>query len=277
MEGLLEKQLAAGYTGAIVASQDCDIAASVDKEPTVEFVLVREAECNGNFTNAKNPRTLHIPVNEETEPGFVELQTRDRVFLAKGDLVGNDPCPDTKISVPSVWMLQNWLALRYKRTAFPDEFVNRLPSKLKGKVSKVIAGTVRSIEAVLFDLCGDEREELKGEDNYLLEITLVYNEDTDEKALQKAEDAAEGLRKAFKEKLFKPENEGQPEESDAGEWLGIELIDIHVVSIRGITLYDAQSKLRWELDELSFKVGQPSSTMHALEELVQNPQNADQG
>jgi hypothetical protein len=46
---------------ALVISHDCDIVASNDKEPDCEVIPGRHIELpDGNFTNAKNPRRLHL-------------------------------------------------------------------------------------------------------------------------------------------------------------------------------------------------------------------------
>lgn len=249
-----------GKSGAIIASQDCDIAQDPAVEPSVEFVpftLVEKSD--GNRLNAKNPRFLQLPLVEPAGK-YLEVDTRLRAHFKKEDLVALSPNDGWEISPMSVYIFQKWLALRYKRSAFPDAFNNRLGSAGRKNITKPIESTAESIEAVLFDLDDCSRVELEDDgEPYPLTITLVYNDevvaDAEELACKAAEKIQENLTARFWDEKSK-------------EWNGIELHEVHVVSMRVISLYEAETLLRFDLDELSFKKDFPSSTLEVFEAKV---------
>ncbi|NOC47000.1 hypothetical protein [Ruegeria sp. HKCCD7559] len=238
-------------TGAIVASQDCDIAASPEVEPVVEFVLCQSiVKCDGNKLNAKNPRCIHLPL-ETPEGEFVEIDTRQRIFVPKETLIGFQPCDKLQVSDFHVRVFQKWLALRYKRSAFPDAFNNRL-GKGRLNITKAVAPTASSIEAVLFDLGDDFKTEITDPDEvYSLSITLVFNEEIQEDAEQHAEEARTKIEDTLTNRFL---------DQDTGAWEGIELCEVSIISVNAITVAEAESLLRFDLDELSFKEELPVST-----------------
>lgn len=126
-------------TLVIVASHDCDITQTPDREPQVEVVVGRRiSTVDGNNTNAKSPRTLHIEF-QGAESTLGEFVITDKKSVPKEVLGAFEPATDAKLAPPGLRIFQRWLASRYLRSAFPDEFERRLKeSGLADKIAKAV-------------------------------------------------------------------------------------------------------------------------------------------
>jgi hypothetical protein len=139
-----------------------------------------------------------------------------------------------------------WLASRYRRSAFPDEFERRLISKefkLHEKIAKSVKPHGELIAGVFFDV--DEGAEVTRDgpdDIYTLEITILHSADPDFSAAQKAADiAAKPIEKALKDKLFDP----------AKTWQYIELRSCEPVSESVLTYQQFKQLKHWRLEHIS--------------------------
>jgi len=143
-------------TGAIgvVVSQSCDLTHAVlEGEPVVEILVGHPAEDDvaarkrGNCSGGKHPRCLHMTVqmHDEGERWF-EFTPWSRVAVDRSVLVGRRPDADRFISPSDMLVLTNWLAQRYIRAAFPDDFNALLDGarssqrKLYARLSSAVSG-----------------------------------------------------------------------------------------------------------------------------------------
>jgi len=109
-----------------------------------------------------------------------------------------------KLEPEGLVTLQHWLAARYHRAAFAEEFERRLKNKsgkLDRKLAKAMDGAGAHILAVLFDVDGSQELERKCPvDVYKLRITILYDSSLDEpaayEAAQKAADSVEAIFEA---------------------------------------------------------------------------------
>jgi len=249
---LVELEKDSTFSSALAVSQDCDIANAPETEPNVEFVLVREIEnVNGNYANCKNVRRLDLPLEAGGE--CLSAYTLERHHISKGELQNYEPCGEKCLSTASVAILQNWLASRYRRTALPDAFNDRLAPVLD-KIKKAVAPSASSIEAILLDLCGNEQDELEDEEPYAVEIKVLYNDSVNAEAERDALKLANRLKEIFKTRFQDKKTE---------EWSSIELTTVTHTSVYTISYGDAQSLLRMNLDQVSFKKGEPDTTIKA--------------
>jgi hypothetical protein len=107
----------------IVISHDCDIAQDPAVEPTVEVITGRPVrEVDGNFTHAKNARRLHLTFSRGTKQLSVELEASRKTAIEKHQLRHFRPVETVQMTAAERTILQRWLAARYRRAAFPDEF-----------------------------------------------------------------------------------------------------------------------------------------------------------
>jgi len=233
-------------TLVIVASHDCDLAQTPDKEPNVELIAgCRIDHLDGNFTYAKSSRRLHLKF-DANEPLLAEFVITEKFSILKESLLSFKPNNCVKLSSQSLTIFQQWLASRYRRSAFPDEFERRLvyETKLAEKISKAIKSHGELITAVFFDV--DEGMDLihkDSDDLYLLDIYLLHATEPDLNTAEAAANKAkEGIKKAFSEKLY---------DHSTGKWKWIELRYCDVISEEALTYKQSTLLKKWRLDHIS--------------------------
>ena len=242
----LHHTVAPDQTLVIVASHDCDLAQAPEGEPTVEVVVGRlVTEKDGNCTHAKNARKLHVEF-AGTTVFWAEFEASAKLSIEKRALNDFVPRPEAHLSRENHAIFQMWLASRYRRSAFPDEFERRLVSnefKLHEKIAKAVKPHGELIAGVFFDV--DEGAEVTRDgpdDIYTLDITILHSADHDFDAAEKAADtAAKAIEKAFKDKLFDPTK----------TWKHIELRSCDPVSESVLTYQQFKQLKRWRLEHIS--------------------------
>jgi hypothetical protein len=179
-------------TVVIVVSHDCDLAVSVDVEPLCEVAIGRKIEAlDGNLTNAKSIRRLHLTCSRGKSVSLIELEVHNRRQVKKVDLANHVPAEEILLTAHERSLLQGWLAARYNRPSFPDEFVKRLTDgarKAYRKIERKLADTSSHILTTLFDLDegNPDTERQLADDVYTLSIYLVYNVDSDQQSPKKS-------------------------------------------------------------------------------------------
>lgn len=241
----------------VVISHDCDIAQSAETEPYVEVLTGKFiANVDGNYSHGKNTRTLHIECTAGRLPRNVAFNAVLKRSLPKQASHGNpslaahEPLDTIGMTPREKRILQLWLASRYHRAAFPDEFDRRLGDEtgVKEHLVKALKASGKHIAAMFFDIDEGVEVQRQGEtDTYSLFITLMYNTSADpEKAEEAARNAAERIEGIFDSRCRK---------NDAGveSWRWIELVGIEVIADDAITV--AQSKLlsKWQGDHISLR------------------------
>jgi hypothetical protein len=232
---------------AIIISHDCDLVQSPDVEPIVEVIVGRRVDGpQGNFTHGKNPRRLHLSATEAGSVIWIELTATARQSVSKPDLCGHAPSATLLIDSAGLNMLQYWLAARYRRSAFPDEFDRHLDETgVAARLKKILAPLGNHILAVFFDV--DEGMELDHEDGdpFTLSIDLLYNTAFDPDAAEdSAHEAAEAIKTAFHDRCFDPKT---------GRWRGIELLGCSAISDEALTYAMSLKLKRWNADYISLR------------------------
>lgn len=244
-------------TLVVVATHDCDLAQLPTTEPNLEVIVGCAIEKeDGNYSLAKIARRLHIKF-EGSKPCFAEFEAITKVQLAKAQLADFSPRQDTLLSPSSLQCFQLWLASRYRRSAFPDEFENRLKENgnLAEKISKALRPYGSLISGIFFDV--DEGQEVKRvgqDDTYKLDILILHSVEPD---FMKAETAAitlaSSIKKAIEEVLFRPTN----------SWKFIELSSCEVVAESVLTYEQFKGLKKWRFEHMSLK---PDSNQEILTE-----------
>ncbi len=232
-------------TLVIVASHDCDLAQAPEGEPVVEVVVGRlVTEKDGNCTHAKNARKLHVEF-AGAAVFWAEFEATAKLSIDKRALNDFVPRPEARLSPENHAIFQMWLASRYRRSAFPDEFERRLIKELKlhEKIAKAVKPHGELIAGVFFDV--DEGAEVTRDgpdDIYTLDITILHTADPDFGAGERAADtAAKAIETAFKDKLFDPTK----------TWQHIELRSCDRVSESVLTYQQFRQLKRWRLEHVS--------------------------
>ena len=233
-----------GTTVGIVVSHDCDLAASQDKAPHVELISARPIKRLGQDSNAKTARRLHIQY--ETGAGAIcfELHATEKLWIPKAKLFALSRASDIQLLPEGRRILQRWLAARYDRAAFPENFESRLrqASKTSKKtlvelIAIALDDAGEHVRAILFDLDnGEERERVEITDSYQLGVVVLYVENSkDDIAFDKACEVATAIEKIL-------------EGAD-----GIALSYCDPMSDSAMSVQQATQLKEWRLEYLSFR------------------------
>lgn len=237
---------------AVLISHDCDLTASVDKEPDAEVIVGRRIDRLGGDSFGKTARRLHIEYQSENGPIALELIATSKRAIPKSTLFATHPRQDIGIDGRGIGILQRWLASRYHRAAFPEAFESRLRAAiLTGKrsflrrIESVLATGADHIRALLFDLDEGKDIERDGpEDVYQLGITVLYDSLRDEPtAAVVATKAAEELEELFEAAFHSP---------DSG-WKNICLMYCDPISDSAITVAQREMLKQWRLEHMSLQ------------------------
>lgn len=242
---------------AMVVSHECDLTQSPDVEPSIEIIIGgRITVANGNFTHAKNSRRLHLPCTENGATMYLDLRATDKRGISKEHLAGHLPNASIELTPVNRSVLQRWLAARYRRAAFPDEFERRLrETGVDERVKKIIEPLGIHLIAIFFDVDEGREIERKGADDpYMLRIDLLYSSERDPvAALNVAEQAASAISAAFRERCFV-----------AGKgWQGLELVSCEPISDEAMTYAMSTQLKKWNADYLSLRADPPTEPMHS--------------
>jgi hypothetical protein len=242
-------------SAAVVISHDCDLAQLPEGEPLVEVIVSQRIEKpDGNCTHAKNSRRLHLPCTASGTPACLDLRAQTKATIRKDDLAGHTPNAEVVIDPKEKNVLQRWLAVRYRRAAFPDEFVKRLnDTGVAKRIAKILEPLGKHMIAVFFDVDEGLEKVRNGEtDLYQLRIDLLYSTDEDPAIAQAAaEKAAASITAAFRDRCF---------DSVAG-WKWIELVGCEPIADQAMTFAQSTQLKQWNMDYLSLRGDSPAEPM----------------
>lgn len=236
----------------IVASHDCDLLEPKDIEPNCEIFVGKKIDrIDGTFSNAKNPRKLHLPFSGGATSVMLELDARDRRIVDKDKVLSLQPDAQTQLLPTELWTLRSWLASRYFRPSYPDEFDRRLkakPAEVHKRIANVIKTTGTDLVAVLFDIdTGESTTEKSDDEVYSLSIFLVYDVTKDPgRAEATAKKAAQSIKDIFRQRCFKD-----------GKWQGIELRSCLPVSEDALTILQMRMTRTWYFDSYEILFDKP--------------------
>lgn len=109
-------------------------------EPYLEYIVCEEiSDLDGNASFGKNPRLLHIEL-EELNGLKLKLEQKARGFISKISIASEPPLFSC-LSDKNESLIVRWMANRYITTALPDEFESRV-AKQKSKLTKAFSTEV---------------------------------------------------------------------------------------------------------------------------------------
>lgn len=256
IEALGLHSAAPDQTVVIVATHDCDLAQTPEAEPLIEVIVgLLVTHKDGNCTHSKNARKLHIEFAGEVV-FWAEFEATAKSSIDKRLMNKFMPRPDARLSPENHAIFQMWLASRYRRSAFPDEFERRLTSKefkIHEKIAKAVKPHGELIAGIFFDV--DEGQEVtrdSPDDTYTLDVTILHAADPDFDAAEKAaQTVAEAIEKAFRDKLFNPTK----------TWQYIELRSCEPISESVLTYQMFKQLKRWRLEHISLAADPQQSVL----------------
>jgi len=232
----------------IVITHDCDLphGSELCVEVIVAEMVVKE---DPQLSYAKNPRRLHLAYEGiNAAPLILELRHGDRRSVPKGDFAER-AVKDHSLALPidAKRILKQWLAARYGRPAFPNEFEKRLrKGKVERKIAKILEPDAKYLVGLFFDL-GEQRgtEAVEGEP-YALSVSVVYDaNEGGADARGAAERVAMQLRELFENTYGKP---------DVATEIALDACE--AVADTYLTLADLRRVDQWRLEYISLRDGE---------------------
>ncbi|HET7395679.1 MAG TPA: hypothetical protein VFK12_04515, partial [Gammaproteobacteria bacterium] len=114
---------------ALVITHTCDLVhPSIRAEPYVELIVATRLIGNPDpgCENCRSTRKLHLPVQySDGRTGHIELKQAATCRISRELLQELPPSRDVSLSHDEKIKLTSWLALRYMRATFPDNFERR--------------------------------------------------------------------------------------------------------------------------------------------------------
>lgn len=173
--GLVDCEAHNDATHLMAISHSCDVASNQVKEPYVLFVACQVVpSADPALSYGKNPRVIHLDVLDEASRVVFCLDHAHLILVAKQHLLAKKVEPDARYSLSpkSLFILQDWLAARYCRHAFPDN----LDQKLKSVKEALIQTGKRTTSSIVgYWLDYDPRDEPDYQGPYELRFYIVYD------------------------------------------------------------------------------------------------------
>lgn len=247
--GLIEQHETSKY--AVVISHDCDLPN--EREEEVEVIVgIAISKADSMFTNARNPRLLHLNFSSEKsgKSECIELSHSQRRTIKKSEFENFSPNRYLKLETNEKHVLKQWLASRYGRPAFPNSFEARLRKKHRNKPVEVHFGTIlkpvsKHLIGVFFDLGDELTSELQPNEPYFLRIYLAYDAtEGGQEARETAETTAEKINDLFL-KAYGTENPG------------IVLENCDAIADTQMTLADLRKVAQWRVEYMSLRSDPP--------------------
>lgn len=183
-------------THAVVISQDCDVTCDdLEVEPYAEILMLEPLDTiNPGLVDGKSSRILHLEVLEGSDRRCFQARPWSQRRIDREILASESPDSSCVIPLGSLRGLIQWVAERYTRAGFPDEFVKRIEA-IDSKLKKLMKKEGKAFWRILVSL--DSNEELKAGSDYGMDCVCavwpeVWEDDSDR---EKAKAAADKLKK----------------------------------------------------------------------------------
>jgi hypothetical protein len=228
----------------VVASHHCDVTnPSFQAEPTVELLhatILDSSLRNGHYFWGKNPRHYQLELKLAGTASIWEFSIQARVWLPRQHLLDSEPDGAVVIPHDDIRRLGLWLARRYRRPAFADNFVERTraaAAKLRSPLKK----QGHLLTSVLFLVT--EQDLPRGTPYEVIIYGSVRAEDWSNPKIRAS-------AQALLDKI----------EAIFGETDGVEVTECTLRSEADISLNDLRSLTRWDCDDLTLR-GQDASAL----------------
>jgi len=219
----------------LVITQTCDlINPSFEKEPVFEVLLLKRrlSQADRRCKDGQNPREIHMDIEYEECAGLYVAKPFERFFIDRTTIKSLTPM--YFLSDAQRVTVVDWLAKRYKRIAFPDEFDSRWKPR-KEKIKKIMHNELAMVKGVYLKII--PFKELSTEEEYKLEVILLM-ESTDFDNCELYE---------------KCKRNGQKLEDEFNNCDGIGLQSIGPVSIAEISVEEFQDLVLWDYSYISYR------------------------
>jgi hypothetical protein len=223
----------------ILISQDCDIVhRRYEVEPFIEFLVATRIEASGRNKGlqwGKHPRRFQFSFLQQGGEALFEIDINDRYRAPRQILLGG--LPEQRLDAKLTEAVCRWVAKRYTRAAFPDEF-NRRTDAAKDSLADLFKKQGDLILSIHIRIEPEDTELPEGED-YRILLYAICERHTWEDARSRA--AATRLVDQIGIKLAECE--------------GIFVDESVLVPEHRFSLEDLRETDRWDYDYLTYRGG----------------------
>lgn len=238
LETLPDGSAVSGEHHLLVVSQSCDLVHhDLEKEPHAVFLLLRSHDVtSAEFAHGRNPRVLHF-----TGPDgkCFEAIAWHQITISRKRLLEPLPEGTTKLFGSDLRVVTGWLAKRFTRIAFPDDFNDALRFQ-EGAIRKMMKKRHHLFSEILLRV--EPFEDLEAGETYKLICYLLMPPEIHDNP---RELAAARLVAAKLEEVF--------------EKSGIEVLACSPVSEVDLSYAEIKELVRWDYDHLTHRVDAESS------------------
>jgi|WetSurSiteA1Bulk_404760.scaffolds.fasta_scaffold00219_13 hypothetical protein len=166
-------------TWLVILTQDCDLVRNTDVEPFVELLALQTLSNKpSNPMKGQSARTLHLTFKIDNQIYWFECCIHDRFRIKKNALCGAGCNTKLVFQENELRLLRQWLARRYTRAAFPDNFEKYLAST-KDPVKKLFKSAAAKLISTVY--IAIDNEEAGMDEDYVIHVILtVLAEDFEE-------------------------------------------------------------------------------------------------
>jgi hypothetical protein len=223
----------------VVLTGDCNLLHQrLDQEEVVDVVFGRRVDAlNGNYTNLKSPRILHLNLEGPSGLVPVDFSAWRRATLARVELAQAPPADSWKVNAAAQRTIAEWWASgRYLRSSFPDAFNSRIGEKKKRRKLESLLKTSKDHILAVYVVVLPDRE-LPSDEKYGVVLRAIVTKEAYEDLTVRSE-----VETQFYD-AFLDELKATP---------GIEVLDHNLLSEEDFTMSDFRRMNRLEFDYLSY-------------------------
>jgi hypothetical protein len=223
----------------LVVSQTCDLVqGDMEREPFFEVLCLYplDRELRGDCADGKNSRELEFTCQLQGHAAQHWLAYPFKRHLVDRRMLLDHEPQSFLENTHTLTMILNWLARRYTRTAFPEDFVEQINQPKRRKaISKKFSQLNPYISNVYIRL--DPFQEISGDEVYEVELILLM--DAEKFNNPTLFDNCTVIKNQLEYQLNQCEK--------------IEVTDINIESTSGITFDDLKGFRDWDYSYLSFR------------------------
>jgi hypothetical protein len=232
LEGLPDGSPTTDNDFVIVVSQSCDLVHRelVNEPSAVILALKLISSGNSEVMHGRNPRILHF---QSTDDRWYEAWAWNQISVPREHLAEKDAPSKIELSSKVLRCVLDWLAKRFTRIAFPDDFNEALRSESKA-IGKLLKNNHQLFTEILLHV--SPFHELGVNQHYEIACYLLMAEEIydDTEQLTQARAVAAKLEASFKK-------------------CGLDVMECSPVSEASLTLAELNELLHWDYDHLTHR------------------------
>lgn len=237
LEGLPDGSPATDNDHAMVVSQSCDLVHhDLGNEPSA-VILVLKSVSSGKpeVMHGRNPRLLHF---QATDGRWFEAWAWNQIAIPRDHLAKKAAAVEIELFPKVLRCVLDWLAKRFTRIAFPENFNDALKPK-SNAIGKLLKKNHEIFTEILLHI--SPFDELDAGQHYELACYLLmaagfYNEP---KQLAEARAVAANLEKLFED-------------------CGLDVMECSPVSEATLTVAELNELVHWDYDHLTYRASATS-------------------